>query len=319
MSGARLSRWSGTESPNTWANLALIFFAVVHGGGGAHELFAARGDIRRGRCSAAFLEVAVAFLVAVSPYYAYQTSDLFGKLIVLVLLLTSVVAWTIIVERWLALRQAREQCQAFLTRYGQSQRTLDLLPNLTGTQSPLAAVAQQGWVALAHLRQRPAERLLADLRANQPLPELTDPELGYLRATTSRQLDTELMRLEERLGLLSTVVSTAPFLGLLGTVWGVMMAFTGMAIQGKADLGAIAPGISGALLTTVVGLLVAIPAVVGYNLLVHQVKLLSVTMDNFTEEWLSVLARLGTGAPPPGTPLTPPVTNATPPPATGTP
>jgi len=234
------------------------------------------------------------FLAAASPYYAFQTSDLFGKLIVLLLLAVSVVAWTIIVERWLTLRQADQQARDFLGRYGRT-RPGDLLGALPRETGGLGVVAHHGWLALAQLRQRSPERLLADLHATN-LPPLVDTEQAFLRAAISRQVDDELMRLEQRLGLLSSIVSTAPFLGLLGTVWGVMMAFTGMAVQGKADLGAIAPGVSGALLTTVVGLLVAIPAVVGYNLLVHRVKLLSVTLDNFAEEWHSVLARLGTPA-----------------------
>ena len=102
-------------------------------------------------------------------------------------------------------------------------------------------------------------------------------------------MDEEIIQIEQRLGLLSSIVSVSPFLGLLGTVWGVMLSFIGMAIEGKADINAIAPGVSGALLTTVVGLLVAIPAVIGYNFLSSQVKICAVRMDNFAEDLLSYI------------------------------
>jgi biopolymer transport protein ExbB/TolQ len=82
-------------------------------------------------------------------------------------------------------------------------------------------------------------------------------------------------------------VSASPFLGLLGTVWGVMEAFGGMAASGSAMLSAVAPGISGALLTTVVGLLVALPSAIGYNLLTNKIRRISVQMDNFAQEFIS--------------------------------
>jgi biopolymer transport protein TolQ len=93
------------------------------------------------------------------------------------------------------------------------------------------------------------------------------------------------------MGLLATAVSSAPFLGLLGTVWGVMDAFGGMAVKGSATLSAVAPGISAALLTTVVGLLVALPSAIGYNLLTNQIRRLTVQMDNFAQEFDSAVRR----------------------------
>ena len=86
--------------------------------------------------------------------------------------------------------------------------------------------------------------------------------------------------------MLATLVSLSPFCGLFGTVWGVMMAFCGIAAAGKSDFTALAPGVAGALLTTVAGLVVAIPSLVGYNLLTGMIRQLTVQMDNFTEEFL---------------------------------
>jgi len=91
----------------------------------------------------------------------------------------------------------------------------------------------------------------------------------------------------DQMGMLATAVSAAPFLGLLGTVWGVMDAFSGMAESGSVALSAVAPGISGALLTTIVGLFVALPSMVGYNLLSGRIRRISVQMDNFAQEFIS--------------------------------
>ena len=93
------------------------------------------------------------------------------------------------------------------------------------------------------------------------------------------------------MGYLATAVSMSPMLGLLGTVWGVMESFIAMAQKGMVNLQAIAPGIAGALLTTVIGLLVAIPSAIGYNMLASRVRTLSVQMDNFADEFMAEVQR----------------------------
>jgi len=98
------------------------------------------------------------------------------------------------------------------------------------------------------------------------------------------------LRLESQMILLATAVSGAPFLGLLGTVWGVMDTFGDVAAAGSANLAAMAPGVSAALITTVTGLLVAIPAMFGYNFLVTSIRAMTVDMDNFAAELSSELA-----------------------------
>jgi biopolymer transport protein TolQ len=98
--------------------------------------------------------------------------------------------------------------------------------------------------------------------------------------------------LEKRMGLLATAASAAPFLGLLGTVMGVMTAFSSMASSGPALLSDVAPGISGALLTTVVGLVVALPSSIGYNILSDRIRCITVMMDNFAQEFIGDLERI---------------------------
>ena len=88
---------------------------------------------------------------------------------------------------------------------------------------------------------------------------------------------------------LQTAVSASPFLGLFGTVWGITIAFTNLASQGKADISTLAPGVSGALLTTVIALIVAIPSLVGYNIITAAIRKMTVQLDNFAEEFHSRL------------------------------
>ena len=96
----------------------------------------------------------------------------------------------------------------------------------------------------------------------------------------------QIVALEDKIIFLMTAVSISPFLGLFGTVWGIMLAFTEMAQAGKPDISTLAPGISGALLTTVLGLFVAMPSLVGYNYITFYIKQTTVFMDNFVEEFL---------------------------------
>jgi biopolymer transport protein ExbB/TolQ len=119
-------------------------------------------------------------------------------------------------------------------------------------------------------------------------PKITPTQMGMVRSAMERAVGEAALALEERLVLLSLAVSGAPFLGLLGTVWGVMETFGEIAVQGRADLKAMAPGVSAALITTVMGLMVAIPAMFGYNYLISAVKGTIVEMDNFAAQLAAV-------------------------------
>jgi biopolymer transport protein ExbB/TolQ len=111
--------------------------------------------------------------------------------------------------------------------------------------------------------------------------------MEHVKRSLERAVAQQSLRLESGLILLAIAVSGAPFLGLLGTVWGVMSAFSYVAMAQKADLVTMAPGVSAALITTVAGLLVAIPSMFGYNWLVHNLRVQTVELDNFAQELVS--------------------------------
>jgi biopolymer transport protein ExbB/TolQ len=114
--------------------------------------------------------------------------------------------------------------------------------------------------------------------------KITPAQMGAVNAAMERAVGETALGLESQMILLATAVSGSPFLGLLGTVWGVMDAFTGVAVAGSPNLTAMAPGVSGALITTVTALCVAIPAMFGYNFLVTSIRAAVVEMDNFAAE-----------------------------------
>ncbi len=221
--------------------------------------------------------------------YAFQQSDPVARTVVFILLILSGYAWTVMLEKGLALRNLRRRNNRFHEDFISLKNAQQMNWLIRQHSGPLAEVADTGR----------AERLeqvgVSIRRANQTaqVPELaetpTEGQAESVRDRMARHISRHIRPLEDRLNVLGTIVSISPFLGLLGTVWGVMRAFTGMAVAGSTDIQVMAPGVSGALLTTVVGLLVAIPAVVGYNLLTQAVQQQVREMDDFVEDFMYLL------------------------------
>jgi len=134
-----------------------------------------------------------------------------------------------------------------------------------------------------------------DLRAWRPGEtgiRLSDVEIAAIRGMAQRRLAEQQLAVEHKMSRIATATTSAPSIGLFGTVWGVMVAFMAMGSGGANMISAVAPGISGALLTTVVGLLVAIPSAIGYNALSDRVRELVVEMENFVDEFMADISRI---------------------------
>jgi biopolymer transport protein TolQ len=222
--------------------------------------------------------------------YSFKESNTPGQAIVVLLFMGSIYAWTIMVTKGLELRQARLTTARFLMSFRKEPNPVTLfLRRQKFPESPSFRVYEKGCAALATELETqgggPDELFVANVdSANE---RLTSQQFEVIRNVTERHVADQALLLERQMGVLAIAVSASPFLGLLGTVWGVMEAFTGMAQAGTATLSAVAPGIAAALLTTVVGLLVALPSAVGYNLLAQSIRELHVEMDNFSQEWLA--------------------------------
>jgi biopolymer transport protein TolQ len=217
-----------------------------------------------------------------------------GVFICLLLFGGSVFAWSIMVSKFVALKTARNDSIAFLRRYRALHHPAELyLGDRRASQAPVQAVYDQACAALeAVLDVQGIEA--GSLHADGGLSHvpLSDRQIRSVQNAAERMVADQALVLESSVGYLASAASIAPFLGLLGTVLGVMGAFGSMAGSGSALLSEVAPGIASALMTTVVGLVVAMPSSIGYNILSDQVRQLTVMMDNFSQELVGDLERV---------------------------
>ena len=199
-----------------------------------------------------------------------------GLAIIIVLVLLSTCAWTVMAFKALQLRRARKYNRFFDGEFRGQTRVLAMFERRVSAEGcPLFSVYQEGCMALEErLRDKEGNRhRYVSLKSMEHIK-------GLLECSVAR----ESVALESGVILLAIAVSGAPFLGLLGTVWGVMDVFSSAAQMGNASLTTVAPGVAAALATTVAGLLVAIPSMFGYNWLVHNLRVATVEMDNFAQE-----------------------------------
>ncbi len=212
--------------------------------------------------------------------YVWEKATPEGKIIIFTLLIFSIFAWSVMAAKAMQMRRAKQLNQLFNIEFRSQKKVLTVYDRHVDVEGcPLYTVYEQGCQELeSRLRRKDEEnrRRIVSLKA-----------MEHVKRTLERAVAQESLKLESGLILLALAVSGAPFLGLLGTVWGVMSAFSYVAMQGKADLAVMAPGVAAALVTTVAGLLVAIPSMFGYNYLVHTLRVLTVELDNFAQELVS--------------------------------
>ncbi|WP_242394523.1 MotA/TolQ/ExbB proton channel family protein [Anaeromyxobacter oryzisoli] len=208
-----------------------------------------------------------------------------GLAVLLLLLCASAVCWAIIVKKWLQIRRAQDESVKFLETFWQSKR-LDAIyqaaESLSG--SPLSHVFRAGYVELSKVtagKRENGERGLAE-----EMGGIENVERALKRAAAS-----EVTALERQVPFLGTTASAAPFVGLFGTVWGIMSAFHDIYRMGNANLATVARPISEALIATAVGLFAAIPAVVAYNFFISKIRVLDSEMTNFSSDFLNIVRR----------------------------
>ena len=208
-----------------------------------------------------------------SVFTYFGQSNLAGKVIVLILIVCSVLAWSVLLGKYMDLSRLGSQNMRYERTLSNTSHLLDLPPERPGKGSgPYYKIVREALEAFFRYGGNTidADTQRATLR------------MGHVENAIQRALAEQIVHYESKMVLLGSIVTGAPFLGLLGTVWGVMDAFGGMAGAGSASLQSLAPGVSGALLTTVAGLLVAIPSVFGYNYLLQQTKISVVELENFS-------------------------------------
>ncbi|MEQ9617671.1 MAG: protein TolQ [Deltaproteobacteria bacterium] len=214
------------------------------------------------------------------------------KAVLLLLLLMSLVSWTIIFSKAFMLRRATRKSEKFLELYNASGNFGNLYSSTKHIGGPIAEVFRAGYTEILKLRRSSGASKGSEAKTN---PEVIATELGVVELVEralKRTMASETSKLEGSLIFLATTGSAAPFIGLFGTVWGIMTSFIGLAgSEGVPTLQAVAPGIAEALVATAIGLAAAIPAVIAYNYFVSRVKRIDIEMENFSSEFLNIVDR----------------------------
>ena len=211
-----------------------------------------------------------------------------GKIILLLLFGASIFSWTVMWTKFQMLQRAKQQRQSFIDRFRADRQPLNLFTERARFEgAPVFSVYRAGCKELTFQLLGSSE-VDETFRARlETAPRITPAQMRVVTSAMERAVGETALRLEGQMIVLATAVSGAPFLGLLGTVWGVMDTFSDVARAGSASLAAMAPGVSAALITTVTGLLVAIPAMFGYNYLVTTLRGMVIELDNFAQELAS--------------------------------
>lgn len=202
----------------------------------------------------------------------------------MLLILFSILTWAVVIGKFVFLQKVQKASDAFIKSFWDSRSLNDLNSKLGDyPYSPVREVFRSGYAELVRGSQLRETAITSEIAISAALDNL-NRSLGKAKAHEKR-------RMEKFMSLLAIVSSASPFIGLFGTVWGIMGAFEGIARTGSASLAAVAPGISEALIATAFGLAAAIPAVIGYNVFAARVRGLSGNIDGFIADFLNIVER----------------------------
>lgn len=212
--------------------------------------------------------------------------------VLLILLAFSLVSWAIILSKWLVLRRAESHSRTFLEIFRRSKKFSEVHTVCNQLRSsPLVGLFLAGYNELNYQLRSAGGRGSAGAGERESESGSRLKNLESVARSLVRASNTELMRLEKRIPFLATTGSAAPFIGLFGTVWGIMNAFQRIGAVQSANISVVAPGVSEALIATAAGLAAAVPAVIFYNFFLNWVKRLSTEMDDFALEYLTIIER----------------------------
>ncbi len=224
-------------------------------------------------------DIALKTAAELSPWALFIQADIVVKAVMFGLLLASVWSWAIILERSRRLSKINGEAAQFEDWFWKADNLDALVEPASRASHPSARAFMAGMTEW--------RRSLNGNRAAIDREGLRSRLASAINVAIARDID----ELSDRLSILATIGSVAPFVGLFGTVWGIMRSFAGIAASQNTSLAVVAPGIAEALFATAIGLFAAIPAVIGYNRLLHRVNRLEARLGNFAEEYLGLLSR----------------------------
>ena len=206
------------------------------------------------------------------------------KFVLLILLIFSIISWTIIFLKFRYYRKIRKENEEFDSDYQRSNKLSEVVPAAKKyPHSTTAEVFRVGYAELSKINKVSKDTARPE--------EISLSSIDNVQRALNRASNTEMTKLESSLGFLATTGSASPFIGLFGTVWGIMETFKAIGARGSATLAVVAPGISEALIATAAGLAAAIPAVIFYNYFLNKSKTMVHEMDNFADEFLNIVER----------------------------
>jgi biopolymer transport protein TolQ len=214
------------------------------------------------------------------------------QFVLLLLLAFSVVSWAIIIMKYLNFKKVRRENECFMDAYMRYNRLSDVFPEAKNfNYSTMAEVFRAGYGELIRMTKASRQTPLGKEVDKAAYSSVEIKGIDNIERALNRAAGSETTKLETNLAFLATTGSASPFIGLFGTVWGIMDTFKGIGMRGAATLAVVAPGISEALIATAAGLAAAIPAVIFYNYYLNRIKAMAMEMDSFSSEFLNIVER----------------------------
>jgi biopolymer transport protein TolQ len=217
-------------------------------------------------------------------------AGLMVRFVLLLLLFFSVMSWTIIIIKWRYINRALKETSRFTEHFWKSRDLASVYAKAKQfTGCPIARIFRMGYIELKKVSQY--SRSSAEAEDEQPMMKGRISGADNVKRALRRGINGEVTRMTQMVPFLATTGNTTPFIGLFGTVWGIMNSFHGIGQRGSASLAVVAPGISEALIATAAGLAVAIPAVIAFNHFMQKIKVIETDMISFSADFLNIIER----------------------------
>ena len=223
-----------------------------------------------------------------------SNAGLMVQLVLFVLLSFSITSWAIILVKYRYIKRASKESDLFIDFFWESRDLSGAFAKAKQLQgSPIARVFRIGYIELKQLRQPDLSARAEANRTSGTESSLSGKLVGTdnVKRALRRAINTETTRMLQMVPFLATAGNTTPFIGLFGTVWGIMNSFHGIGLRGSANLAVVAPGISEALIATAAGLAVAIPAVIAFNYFMQKIKNIESELNSFSADFLNIIER----------------------------
>jgi len=221
-----------------------------------------------------------------------SNAGLMVQFVLLLLLFFSVTSWAIILIKYRYLKKAYRESAYFTDLFWKSRDLSNVFKQAKELQgSPIARLFRIGYIELKKIRQSGTDR--EGVRGERGAAPMNHRFSGLdtINRALRRAINTETTRMSQMVPFLATTGNTTPFIGLFGTVWGIMNSFHGIGLRGSASLAVVAPGISEALVATAAGLAVAIPAVIAFNYFMQKIRILESELHSFSADFLNIVER----------------------------